>query len=361
MRRLPVIATFLFVLCAIHLPALAQSDTTITYQGYLEDNGAPADGLYNVSFSLWDAISGGNVMGSSIGPYAIGVYEGLMSRQLDFGPDAFDGGDRWLQVTINGTPLTPRHYIARAPYAIQTRGIFVNDTKTFVGIGRETTVTGAEIFGLYRNTTGYGGMYVQTAPGGRPFYGYSASVGANAFHYYDGAGEDWRLNVNGNQMITAGTDYIPPNGIAVTRVVLSADLVAVSANLHVSGSLSKAAGSFRIDHPLDPQNKWLYHSFVESPDMKNIYDGVVRTDERGLAAVTLPPYFDALNRDFRYQLTVIDSSDDFVLAKVAREIEGNAFVIRTSAPNTKVSWQVTGIRDDAYARANPIVVEVSKN
>src|SRR5579863_5210078 len=44
-------------------------------------------------------------------------------------------------------------------------------------------------------------------------------------------------------------------------------------NVDVDGNLSKAGGSFKIDHPLDPSNKYLYHSFVESPDMKNIYDG----------------------------------------------------------------------------------------
>jgi hypothetical protein len=52
-----------------------------------------------------------------------------------------------------------------------------------------------------------------------------------------------------------------------------------SGNVSVSGSLSKGGGSFKIDHPLDPANKYLYHSFVESPDMKNIYDGVATLDE----------------------------------------------------------------------------------
>ena len=56
-----------------------------------------------------------------------------------------------------------------------------------------------------------------------------------------------------------------------------------------------------IDHPLDPANKYLYHSFVESPDMKNIYDGVITTDANGDATVVMPDYFEALNKDFRYQ------------------------------------------------------------
>src|SRR5262249_51350822 len=128
-------------------------------------------------------------------------------------------------------------------------------------------------------------------------------------------------------------------------------------NVEITGFISKGGGSFKIDHPLDPENKYLYHSFVESPDMKNIYDGNVTTDANGAAVVELPAYFEALNRDFRYQLTVIGT---FAQAIVAHEISENRFSIKTSAPNVKVSWQVTGIRKDAYAQRNRIPVEEDK-
>jgi hypothetical protein len=128
-------------------------------------------------------------------------------------------------------------------------------------------------------------------------------------------------------------------------------------NVNVTGTLSKGGGSFKIDHPLDPANKYLYHSFVESPDMKNIYDGTVTTDASGNATVTLPDWFEALNKDFRYQLTVIG---DFAQAIIAQEIQGNQFAIRTDKPNVKVSWQVTGIRKDAFAEKNRIPVEELK-
>jgi len=128
-------------------------------------------------------------------------------------------------------------------------------------------------------------------------------------------------------------------------------------NVDVDGNLSKAGGSFKIDHPLDPENKYLYHSFVESPDMKNIYDGNVTTDGSGLATVTLQDWFEALNRDFRYQLTVIGQ---FAQAMVASEISDHQFTIKTDKPNVKVSWQVTGIRQDAWANAHRIPVEESK-
>ena len=143
------------------------------------------------------------------------------------------------------------------------------------------------------------------------------------------------------------------------RMVLSP-----AGNLTVSGSLAKAGGSFKIDHPLDPENKYLYHSFVESPDMMNIYNGNITTDGRGFAVVELPDYFEALNRDFRYQLTVLDDSEnDFILTKVYREIGVDAprqFTIKSSLPNIKVSWQVTGIRQDAWAKKNRIPNSVDK-
>jgi hypothetical protein len=128
-------------------------------------------------------------------------------------------------------------------------------------------------------------------------------------------------------------------------------------NLSVQGTLSKGAGTFQIDHPLDPENKYLYHSFVESPDMMNIYNGNIITDENGDAVVTMPDYFNALNSDFRYQLTVIGT---FAQAIVAEEMKGNRFAIKTNAANVKVSWQVTGVRNDAFARKNRVKVEVEK-
>jgi hypothetical protein len=128
-------------------------------------------------------------------------------------------------------------------------------------------------------------------------------------------------------------------------------------NLTVKGNVSKGGGSFKIDHPLDPANKYLSHSFVESPDMMNVYNGNITTDRHGFATVNLPDYFEALNGDFRYQLTVIGQ---FAQAIVAKKISANRFVIRTNRPNVEVSWQVTGVRHDAYANRYRIPVEEDK-
>ncbi len=151
-----------------------------------------------------------------------------------------------------------------------------------------------------------------------------------------------------------GITAIPGRGVDGATTGLAGAFIG---DVSVSGNLSKGGGSFKIDHPLDPENKYLYHSFVESPDMKNIYDGDITTDANGEATVELPDWFEALNRDFRYQLTVIGA---FAQAIVAEKIKGNHFRIKTNAPNIEVSWQVTGIRQDAYANRHRIPVEEAK-
>jgi len=159
---------------------------------------------------------------------------------------------------------------------------------------------------------------------------------------------------NGGYFVTAS-----PRGAGVVGVNSASGGTAgyFSGNVYISGSLTKSSGTFLIDHPLDPAHKYLYHSFVESPDMMNVYNGNVVTNQRGVATVTLPDYFEALNQDFRYQLTVIGQ---FAQAIVAKEINGNRFTIKTSKPGVKVSWQVTGIRHDAYADAHRVEVQVEK-
>jgi len=132
-----------------------------------------------------------------------------------------------------------------------------------------------------------------------------------------------------------------------------------SGNVHVTGTLSKAAGTFKIDHPQDPANKYLIHSFVESPDMMNIYNGNVTTDKNGKAVIKLPGYFEAENIDFKYQLTIIDEKQ-FAQARISKQIHNNEFVIMTDKPEIKVSWMVTGVRNDAYAKKHRVIPEIEK-
>jgi hypothetical protein len=142
----------------------------------------------------------------------------------------------------------------------------------------------------------------------------------------------------------------------------------------ITGNLEKAGGSFKIDHPLDPANKYLCHSFVESPDMKNVYDGVVILDRKGKAEIELPDWFGALNKDFRYQLTPIGApGPNLYIAEEVSEAntkyssksssnnnDKSRFKIAGGTSGMKVSWQVTGIRKDPWANAHRIQVEEEK-
>jgi len=129
-------------------------------------------------------------------------------------------------------------------------------------------------------------------------------------------------------------------------------------DVQINGTLIKTGGSFKIDHPLDPAGKYLSHSFVESPDMMNVYNGNIALDAGGEAWVEMPDWFEALNREFRYQLTAIGAPGPSL--PVAAEMADNRFKIAGGAPGMKVSWQVTGIRQDPWAEANRIEVEQAK-
>lgn len=145
----------------------------------------------------------------------------------------------------------------------------------------------------------------------------------------------------------------PASGSITERLrVDSAGNVTILGNLAVQGTKA-----FVIDHPLDPANKFLYHSAVESPEQLNVYRGAATTDETGEATIHLPSYASALNRDFLYQLTAIGQ---FAQAIVSSEVQNNQFTIKTDKPNVRVSWQVSGVRDDAFARSNGFRAEQPK-
>ncbi|MBC7509258.1 MAG: hypothetical protein H7320_11005 [Ferruginibacter sp.] len=108
--------------------------------------------------------------------------------------------------------------------------------------------------------------------------------------------------------------------------------------------------AFTMDHPLDPANKLLVHAAAESNEVINFYSGNIVTDANGKATVKLPDYFEAINKDFRYQLTVVGV---FAQAIISKEVSNNQFEIAANVPNVKVSWEVKGVRNDAHMKRFP--------
>ena len=130
--------------------------------------------------------------------------------------------------------------------------------------------------------------------------------------------------------------------------------VVISGALNVTGTKN-----FKIDHPLDPANKYLYHAAIESSEVLNIYSGNVRLDHNGEAVVQLPEWFQAINKDFRYSLTPIGTATSVLY--VAEEITDGHFKIGGGVAGMRVSWQVTGVRSDKSMLKHPFKAVENKS
>jgi hypothetical protein len=323
------------------------------------------------SGSPWDPVPGG--LAYSDGNVGIGSTSfGAASLRVNAGSN-YDG-------VYASTATSNGYAVWGQSLAGSGRGVY--------GLNSATSGSGAGVFGLSNSLSGTAGYFTGAGTG---VYGETTAPGARAGRFVGGQGiraepvdsfstalSIARGNIDHDsgftiRAMTASMRLSSAGWIALSgassgdnfRIESDGEIRALG-DLTVSGTLSKAGGSFRIDHPLEPANKLLYHSFVESPDMMNVYNGNITTDDSGYAEVLLPGYFEALNRDFRYQLTVIGTLEPpagnvFPQAMVSSQIEDNRFVIRTNQPHVEVSWQVTGVRQDAWAEANRIPVEVDKS
>jgi hypothetical protein len=196
---------------------------------------------------------------------------------------------------------------------------------------------GARGVGVYGSQDGSGWGVFGFTPGGRGVYGFSGSGSGVFAESSTGIGIE-ASSSTGHAGFFRGDVQV--NGV-----------VDVGGTLNVHGDISASGWkTFRIDDPLDPKHKYLVHAAVESNQVLNIYSGNITTDHKGMATVRLPAYFDRINTDLRYQLTVVGQ---FAQAIVAKKEAANRFVIRTDEPNVEVSWQVTARRNDAYLRAHP--------
>ncbi len=349
---------------------LATAAAGSTYGVYGETESTAGRGV----FGLASAITGQNwgVQGQSNGSDGRGVFgAAIATTGTTFGVYGLANSTSGRAVYGIATATTGPAYGVRGESASTSgHGLF----------GQATAITGTTfgVRGDVASPNGYAGYF----EGGRNYFQGNVGIGVPAPASSLAVSRAESLNVaivnpggtglgDGAYIETNGADSytlkLDNNGTGVSRTLLAIAQPGEFAgyfvgNVHIQGTLTGSNKQFKIDHPLDPQNKYLYHNCVESPDMMNIYNGNVTTDLNGYATITLPEWFEALNREFRYQLTVVDEADlnTFVLAKVVRKIAGNRFTIRTNLPHIEVSWMVTGVRHDAWAEANRIPVEEAK-
>lgn len=160
-----------------------------------------------------------------------------------------------------------------------------------------------------------------------------------------------------NIINTSTTIGFPKMALRVDGETELHGLSKVFGDLDVTGIITGAAKLFRIDHPLEPTEKYLCHMSIESSEMMNIYTGNVELDENGNATVLLPDWMEATNTDFRYQLTCIGG---YAPVYIAEEVSNNQFSIAGGKPGLKVSWEISATRHDPFAKAQKFEPVVNK-
>ena len=381
----------------------------ISYQGKLLENGNPVTGTKSITFTIdtWTETHPGVQVTD-------GLYSVTLGETTPIPTSIFDNSSTLsLQISVAGIDLTPQTDILSVPYAykaekaVTAENVPTNVSELTNDAGYITSPNDADAdpsnelqtLSISSNDLSISSGNTVTLPSSGGFtLPYSGTYGgsSDAFKITNtGTGKIGFFEIT-NPANTANVQYLRSNGIGtILRIVNdgSGDLINITndgsagrgiyikqnanadgiyisnngtgyagyfdGNVQVTGNLSKGGGSFKIDHPLDPENKYLYHSFVESPDMLNVYNGNIILDNNGEAIVELPEWFKALNKDFRYQLTPVGASMPNLYIK--EKISDNHFKIAGGVSGKEVSWQVTGIRQDPYANQHRIQVEVEKS
>lgn len=216
MKKIITLASILFAMSGAQVRAALPLDYSFTYQGLVTQDGAPASGIFDVRFRLFDAAVLGNQIGPELFIDDIVIEDGVFTSQLNFGDAAFAGAARWIEISIDGgngqfAVLSPRQPITATPFAVcalnhihwtQTGNALTNaNAGSFVGVNTTSPITGREYFGVQSPVqSGYGGMYMATDGGtAKPFYGYSTGA-ASAWTYLDGQNGDWRIYNSGDRV-----------------------------------------------------------------------------------------------------------------------------------------------------------------
>lgn len=397
-------------------PQVFSSSGSINFQGQLTDQGGnPLNGSYNMRFAIFDATSGGVKKWPSTDyeqHTGVAVDNGLFSVQLGSVGEPITSfvfsfvGDRYLQVwvcTIAGAGCTaydemggrleisssakaqsltsPAYLLAQgSDTALNAKadngfGVYslVSGTSGVGILGYATATSGQNygVFGQSDSTNGYGIYGAASNTSGQNYGVYGKSDSSSGIGVYGLATSSTSLNfpigvygqanspsgigVGGYASANSGTNYAVyalstnPNGYAGYFDGL----------LHTTNNFTAGGTkSFIIDHPLDPENQYLYHYSMEGPEPYNIYRGTVELDENGSAWVQLPDYFESINVDYNYQLTPIGAPMPNLY--IAETINNNKFLISGGEAGKQVSWQVTAIRNDPWVQDQNLQAEVPK-
>jgi hypothetical protein len=320
-----------------------QSNSALGYQA-MEFN---LGGSYNTGLGFWALQS------NTTGTYNTGVGYGALTQNN--GIENTGIGSYAGNAITTGSYNTFLGYMANAASGTLTNATAIGANAT-VAESNAIVLGGGGAYsvqvGIGTQTPAFQLELIDTNVGNGPLGAFTSIAGRSA--------------ISGNSTATSGTGSnggyfysASPNGSGVVGINTVGGYAGYfNGNVAVTGTLTKGGGSFKIDDPIDPAGKYLSHSFVESPDMKNIYDGIVTLDAHGRATVTMPDWFSALNRDFRYQLTAIGAPGPKLY--ISEEMHGNSFQIAGGKKGMRVSWEVTGIRQDAWANAHRIPTEEAK-
>jgi hypothetical protein len=281
---------------------------------------------------------GAGVFGLSVSPGAAGVFGANNSNQgvgvQGNGPDVGVSGFSQGQTGVRG--------ITRSSGAF---GVFGSNDSTAPPTGGGAG--GAGVFGLTVSAGGAGVFGANNGTHGVGVQGNGPDAGVRGFSRFGnaihGTGGTFAGFFEGGVKIQGGSLEVTKVGAIGGEI--SADSI-FARNKH-----------FIIDHPCDPENKYLIHSSVESSERMNIYSGVAIFDEDGEAVVDLPDWFEPLNGDFRYQLTCIGG---FAPVYIAEKVRNSRFKIAGGRHGSEVSWQVTGVRKDRWALEHPPVLVKDK-
>ena len=244
--------------------------------------------------------------------------------------------------------------------AFGTAAVFGNNLRTTGGTG----VTGAGFSGVsgssnYNQGFGLFGQNNATANIGQAYLASAVAGLSSAGVGVQGQTQNGQLAGVYGQNLNAGIVYnnigvqgSSSTGIGVWGENLTNNYYGVYANGELGATGTK---SFMIDHPKDPENKYLKHFSIESDEVLNLYRGIAECNQQGEAEVILPDYVEWINTKYTYQLTPVGG---FAPLYIKQKMKDGKFLIAGGQPGMEVSWQLTAERNDLYLQAYPVQKQV---